>query len=380
MYRFGLKVSLIFLVLLSIGRIILPFGDEPDFKVRVERLEMVENKFFIPSVKSNFYKNINSEYSCEIKSGAKSVFSNISKECYELNLKYFFERIGFTFLTICPLIFFIIFQKKLYFLTRSYQKISNIDWKRRVDALSISLLLPSVIYTLGWLSQEVFVTVLSFFVFIFWGRIFLILFLFLSIYTLDEGNAIVVMFFSLVLLFFSFLRRLSPKLYLLYVFAFIFCTAAYFLGEELLEILSNFSYLNKISEVQAVLVAGEYYDKYPLLIRPFITLMSLVFMTASGIKSIFLFIVIIIASIFASRRLANFFYINNSLITLILSAVVTIFLVTITIPTHSYGKYYIFLIPFFVYPLLQVYTRDRLLYFFTFLTMLTYLNIMFFYL
>ena len=367
MSEYTFKVSFIFLVLLSVGRIIFPFGDEPDFEVRVDRLVALEKISF------NFH-----EYGCKITSGPESIHSNISSECIELNLKYFFERLGLSFLWISPLIFFIIFQKKLYFLTRSYKKITTVEWKRRVDALSLTLLLPSVIYTLGWFSQEVVVTLLSFFVFIFWGRVFLILPLLLFIYTLDNGNGVVVIFFSLILLFYSFLQELRYKRYLLFGFTIISITLVYFLGQVFLEYLSGISYFQKISEIQHALDNGQYYKNYPLILRPVITFISLIFMTATGVKSIVLFIIAIIAIIAALVRLTRVSG-NNSSLVFILSILVTIFLITLTIPTHAYAKYYIFLIPFFVYTLLQVYTREVLLYFFTFLTIVTYLNIIIFY-
>ena len=80
MSEYTFKVSFIFLVLLSVGRIIFPFGDEPDFEVRVDRLVALEKISF------NFH-----EYGCKITSGPESIHSNISSECIELNLKYFFE-------------------------------------------------------------------------------------------------------------------------------------------------------------------------------------------------------------------------------------------------------------------------------------------------
>jgi len=375
MSKFAFKVSFVFLVLFFIGRVVFPFGDEPDFEVRVDRLEMLEKKSFNLYGYFDFYQDIKNERNCEITSGSKSIHSNISGECYELNLKYFFERLGFSFLWVSPLIFFIIFQKKLYFLTKSYKTIAVVEWKRRVDALSLTLLLPSVIYTLGWLSQEVIVVLLSFFVFIFWGRVFLILPLLLFIYTLDNGNGVVVIFFSLILLFYSFLHKLRYKRYLLFGFAIISFALTYFFGQEFLGYLSSISYFSKISEIQHALDNGQYYENYPLILRPVITFMSLIFMTSIGVKSIVLFIIAIIAALTGLAKVR----VTNSSLVFVLSALTTIFLITLTIPTHAYAKYYIFLIPFFVYPLLQVYTRAVLLYFFTFLTVITYLNIMIFY-
>ena len=161
-------------------------------------------------------------------------------------------------------------------------------------------------------------------------------------------------------------------------FTIISIALAYLFGQELLKYLSGISYFEKISQIQNALDEGQYYENYPLILRPAITFISLLFMTATGVKSIVLLIIAIIAIIAALVKLTKVRSNNSSLAT-ILSALLTISLITLTIPTHAYAKYYIFLLPFFVNVLLQVYTREALLYFFTFLTIIAYINIIIFY-
>jgi len=377
MSKLGAVVSLFFIILLLFGRITFPFGDEPDFQTRVERLADLDKNSLNILGYFDFYEEIEANNDCEIITSYLNPHSYISQECYDLNLHYFGKRVSFSLFSLSPLILFLIFNKKIYRWSRSYKNIPSSEWNKRISSLSLTLLLPSVIYILGFLTKEIIVSILSFFIFIFWGRKFIILFFLLAIYYLDNGNGLVVAFFSIILFFNGYLEKYRNKKVLILGFTIpiviIFC-----FGQSILEILSSELNYVKLSEIYLTLHTGYYHNNYPLILRPIFTFLSLIFISAGGLKSILLFMIFFIFMIMASVRLVNKRDSIHSLV-YFLSATETIILITLMIPTHAYSKYYIFLIPFFVYPLLQVYRTQTLILFFSSLTLITYINILFFY-
>jgi len=379
MSRFGVLTGVVFLLFMAIGKVLFPFGDEPDFDRRIDRLynHSALSNFIISDVELQ-----TSDGTCGLVADRNSLSVKVPIECMEKNILTFYNRASFTLLMIFPLLCIIIFRNAFYSLFGFYKSMSEDEWSRRLDAISLTLIFPSVIYLLGFFSREVLTSVVSLFIFIFWGRRLIVILLISLIYYIDQGNAIPVAVFYSIFLFYEFLSRRTYSFSRIILLSLLLVSFSYFLGESIIVYFVHNFDINKIEMLYQAAYLDGYSEKYSLILRPIITYISLVFMTAEGIKSIF---VLVIVSFFLLYFMGHMFtkkgraVLNNrgDIVLPIVAGITTICLFSFTLPTHVYAKYYVFFVPFVIYATLFFYRKEFLATLFTNLTVMTFLSVLF---
>ena len=287
---FGLVSSLFFIIFSFLGRVLFPFGDEPDFTVRAPRVIFGEHPWWSPySIFHDLLANLEVVSTCSIEASATSMWMSIGTNCTE-NIEQIIVRFILTILVAFPLLYAITMRKSfvtmMYFLNF---KLSAKEWNYRLDALSLSILIPSMIYYFGIFAEEQFTLVLSLFIFLFWGSWILTTFIFSLVMYIDLGNSIVLLTFILFGLFFTFIsKKINIKVSITLMLSIVFI--AFILGFSFLTYLENISLL--ASKAEAMYNKGlGFENKYPVILRPVVTYMTGVFMTPSGVKMIFLYLV-----------------------------------------------------------------------------------------
>jgi hypothetical protein len=101
---------------------------------------------------------------------------------------------------------------------------------------------------------------------------------------------------------------------------------------------------------------ADFFDKYPLILRPVITFMTGIFMTPSGIKVFPLYLVYGVSLLVMLKRLGKS-HRAGPLMSAMLSVAATIMFFVFILPDYSNAKYYIFLAPFILYSALTVFSR-----------------------
>ncbi len=405
----------LFIIFVTLGRVLFPFGDEPDYEIRTDRLSKETSAFFKSEIVQNlilgmidkgisqsyhdFYSSRNSDvphfytvvHGCNVNEVNSSIglWHNINLKCIEMNFDYMFSRIALTFVFASPLLFIIFFRKFVYRITMSYKVESPSEWDRKIDSILLSLIFPGMIYFLGLISLEAFFISLSLFVFLFWRRYLILFFIFYFLYKVDDGNFVVVSIFAVMLTLFEYVyKRLGMSLLLL--FSSLLILTAYFFGVGLLEVLAGYFPDSKFSSIYQNIALGDISNKYPLFLRPVVVFMSFVFATPSGIKSIVIYLVFICLLIVYFVKIYKGSYIRaddkgirviekelprfNHLVGVV-SALTFIFCLSYTIPSHSYAKYLMFLLPFLTYSLLYYFRFIQILKVFSFMTLFLFINL-----
>ena len=397
MSRFGLVTVSIFIGLLILTGLVVPYGDEPDFSTRVERLQNDQYQWYSIYHYFNYFHDVSAENKCSYVSGSNSVWAEISLECINLNFDIIPEKLVHSILATSPILILGLFRRSIYPWFGFFHGGSYLDWERRIDATLLSILIPSAVYSLSFISDEVFTTSLLLLLLIFFcGRYLLVFIILFWVLHLDDGNFIAAGTFSaLLMLFSSMSRKVGP--YTSTAMAFLVIIFFYFYGEELLRIAIALNLDSKYQGVYESIIAKDAYRDYPLFFRPMITILSLVFMSASGLKSIllYMFTISLLVSCFYKLIKSNTLS-KNSINTTrdrvvsesngslaisgLQAAITTICCVVFVAPTHAFGKYYIFMLPFFTYFLLHYFDRTVILKSICFMSFFLYCNILFYYL
>ena len=390
--KFGLALALFFVLFSSIGRLVFPFGDEPDYEVRLGRLNYQEKFILSPYRYTENYKAVPIEHDCTVNAGATSFWANIGSTCMGLNIEYFFIRLVLTIFVTLPLLMSVIFRRQLYLVSRLPHYITFVEWNRRLDALSLTLIYPSIIYFLGIMSEEVFVLVISFFIFVFWGSPLLISAILVLVYAVDDGNFIPVFLFVITLFLFLKIYK-KAGMASVFICSLIFVLSAFFFGEEIIFYLAKSDIQSKFNEIYNAAVKKSAYTNYPLALRPIMTYMSFVFMTPAGVKSIFLYLLVSVMFVVALVVwLKRYLALKNKQIILndpfskvsfavvsFVSVVTVIMCLVFVVPTHAYAKYYVFMMPFVVYFFLQFINKWKLMASFLFFSVVLFSNLLIYY-
>ncbi len=395
MSRFGLIAYGVFITSVLLMTILVPYGDQPDFEIRLERLQNEQLPKSDLHHYINFFPEIKQGETCTYESGSKSIWAKISLECIELNLGVVPYKLLHVLLITFPIFFLAVFRKQVYQLFFPPRSEQFVDWERKVDATILGILLPSAVYSFSFVSQEVFSYSLLSLLLIVSRNLFLVGLLLFWIFNLDFGDFLVAsMFLSFRVLLMAISKKFGVGLAVWCAGILIF--SAFALGEVLLKHLVEMNIQSKFSEVYSALISKEAYENYPLLLRPVITIMSLVFMTATGIKSIALYAFWSMLTAYLLYRVYRHCSPKNNVCTSsdyytmisekkmrafigFLAMITTIFFIVLIAPTHTNAKYYIFMMPFAVYPLLYFFNRYTLLYIILFSSLILYLNIVFYY-
>ncbi len=376
---FGLVSSLLFIIFGFIGRILFPFGDEPDFTVRAPRVIFGEHPFWSPYYMfHDILSKLNPIFLCKIDSSPTSFWSYIGANCTE-SIEQILIRLFITIVIVLPLLYAITFRKSFVTIMRFINfKLTIEEWNKRLDTLSIVILFPSILYYLGIFAEEQFTLLLSLFIFLFLGSLFLVSIIIFLIMSIDLGNSIVVLTF--VLFSYSFIllsKKISLKFSILCMGGVVLF--AFIIGFSFLTYLENISFL--ASKAEAMYNKGlKFENKYPVILRPIITFMTSIFMTPSGVKIVLLYLFygpILIWIIYKTnilRRKFNSKDFNKKYI-LFFSVFTTILFFVFLFSDYSFGKYYVFMVPFIFIVILDIFKKIRILQFLVITNVILYLHL-----
>jgi len=358
---FGLISSLLFLIFSFINRILLPFGDEPDFTVRAPRLLYGDHPIWTPYYMfHDILVKLNPFSMCNIKASPTSLFAFIGANCTE-NLEQILIRFFIVFIVTLPLLYAVTFRKSFVVIMNFFRlKLTTFEWNTRLDTLSIALIFPSILYYLGIFAEEQLTLVLSLFVFLFWDSFFLISLIVFLIMSIDFGNSIVVITFILFGYFFSLVaKKISLKISMVLMLGIILF--AFIIGFTFLTYLENVSFLAQ--KAQAMYSKGlNFENKYPVILRPIVTFMTAVFMTPSGVKIILLYLIYAPVLVFTIHKLnivrkkINTKEFNRKYI-LFFSVFTTILFFVFLFPDYSFAKYYVFMLPFIIFVIISLFDK-----------------------
>ena len=358
MSRFGLASTLLFVVLFLISRLLFPIGDEPDYHVKLERF--LNNSFTFEAVlleKSAFNELANTGVECVTQAKQMSGWAEISSGCFYLNLRYFLQRACVGLSAVFPIVVVIIFRRFCYRVLGMSKRISFSEWSSRLDAISVSIIFPSVIYAIGFLSPDVMVLVLALLMLLFIERPLVIAFLLSVMHYYDEGDSIVVAIFLIINYgLFSVFKRVGVASVLL-ILPFIIILL-YLYGSHLLGFLAYMELFQKIGEVNFAILHINAYDNNPLILRPLVTYGSFIFMSANWIKSLPLYFYVTVSvcllvikivrtgrSVYEIQYSHEHFYYLRALASST-AAIFMIFCIAFVVPSHAYAKYCLFTLPF----------------------------------
>ena len=339
----------------------LPYSDEPDFFWQSYELIKYNNNKFSPyyyldtliqdlyvNTKLNILLNIvtkdnfyNYGLNCIIDSPLLYFDASIANSCIE-EFNSSLIRLIILFTLLSPLLFLILFKNftyKIFSLTSINKNLTFQYIDDRIKIIGLTLLFPSIIFSLGILSHEQLVLIVSLFVFLFYNSLILIPILIYLIF-LDIGNALIVMSFifisysNLILIkYFRLKFTIFINIVIIFsaiIFGFYIYNILYFLFNIIFDlnikpydfeanysefntnfydfdpgkqssiisdqykknieigIIKDFPILNelltKIINMEfEIKTSGEAY-KYPLIVRPVITFLSFIYYPPSGLK------------------------------------------------------------------------------------------------
>jgi hypothetical protein len=396
MSKFGLITYIFFIIFLAIISLVVPSGDEPDFEVRVQRMQQIEKSAYSPYGHVQFFDGKPLDYRCIYSSGSQSLMSIISPECIEINIDFLAEKLIHTLTLTAPLFLLSIFRRKFFIF---FCNLSRLEFDKRIDATVLAALWPSVIYMLSWTSEEVFTNILLLTFLIISRSKVLVLFLSFWIFKLDHGSFIVLWIFIFFILFFRGMRKFGYKSPL--VSLGIVSLLTFFYGGDILKYLVDLDIQSKPAEVYGVIMDKDAYNNYPLLARPLISLISFIFMTASGIKPwiLYAYVALFLTSFMFNRvnfapeqlfELSKNSYANSGIrkkklildgsLCDLLAIFATILCIVFVAPTHAFAKYYLFMTPFIFYYFLMWFSKWQVLRFIIIATLALYVNIGIYYL
>lgn len=377
--KFGSICAFQFVLLSFVGRFLFPFGDEPDFEYRSLSVVFADDHpWWSPYfIFHNIFSTLNRNGICDIQSSPFSLWATIPTGCTE-EVQQILMRFFLTVIIVSPLLLLIIFQKFfISIIDPKFTKLTQGEWQLRLDALAVSLLLPSVVYLLGVFAEEQFVLVLSLMLSFFLSRIILVGILLFFIINLDFGNGLVV----LTAVISTLVNRLLARKFgfrMLMIALLIQLTITINIGFVYFDAILNVDLLaNKVNEISSMLSSDDSVaNKYPIILRPIVTFMSAIFMTSQNVKVIPLYVFFTIAFVigvmkfnklnppsaisahgFNYRRGEKNF--DECKLLLLNSIYVTLFFVFL-LPTYSNAKYYLFLTPLIMMSALQVFTRNQI--------------------
>lgn len=340
-------------------RLLLPFGDEPDFKFRA--MELLGSNLI------DFYFFEDAYFNADYDSVCKSSWTQLS---FWGGVDGFYCADNFYLELVRWINQVFVFYLFLFFLrlNRIIGNQSGLDL--RYKSVVCSLFLPSMIYYGGVIGLEAFALYISLFVFLINKHLpKLALILLLALF--DEGFFLVVLFFYF---YFSLSKVLLNKLgvKVLVIFSSFFVLSSYFFS---LNLIGWLEYLPVVGQ-KASLVYNSYsssysyvYTNYPVVLRPVITFLTGTFMLPSGFKvvavnGIFLLFLILLSSkslllLFESREKITVDF-KESLLCLV-APISFIVSVVFILPGHANAKYYIFTAPYLVYAYHKMYCLRSLI-------------------
>lgn len=381
--RFGSVCVLLFIALSFMGRFLFPFGDEPDFEVRSLGVVVSEDHpWWSPyALFHSVFAAFERTQLCEIRSTPFSLWASIAGRCGE-DLQQILTRFALTVVIASPLLVILVFPKFFVsIIDPKFKRLTPGEWTLRLDAVALTLLLPTVVMSLGVFAEEQLVVGLSLLLLLFLSRPLFVAILLFLIFRLDMGNGLVVMVAVCATLVNRFVAGKFDIRTLLIVLA-AQLLVVLIVGFIFIDVFASVGFLaDKVGGMVSVLSDGDgQADKYPVIFRPVITFMTAVFMTSESIKVIPLFFVFAIAAVSGSMRFRR---LSQAVVRspygfvcrpgvrafdecrlLFITAVYVVLFFVFLLPTYSNAKYYLFLLPFLVVNALQVFSRNQIRLFF----------------
>lgn len=370
---FSITCVVTFFILSLCYRLLLPFGDEPDFTVRAPDLLNGTYPFWSPySLMHLFYDSFNMQSHCRVEGSPLTLSAQIDLSSCKEPIEQIFGRWILLLIVTLPLIICCLMRFKNKH-GHSYSK----------DALVLSITFPGVVYYLGVFSHEQFSLVLSLLLIITWQYKIITLVLCSLIMAIDLGNSVVVIFFVSLMFFYSYVSRVYSVKTSIYIMLaqVLLCL---FLGHEILSFTSGISLLeSKSVAMYELLDSSGLAEKYPVILRPIITFMSFVFYTPSFIKVPVVYAFSILGFAYLIRKLVLKMKVSNDVILekhylYMMVSLSSILSFVFMFPNYSNAKYYIFLLPFIFQFLLHAIDAKKLLLFCLILNKLVLLHLIFY--
>lgn len=325
-------------------RILLPFGDEPDFIFRAPRFidgNLPTLAYYILSPIYYLFSDFELHNNCivtPVLPGFYYELSNCSNDIYGV-----FSRVIYSLYLLFVLLIIIFTSKN-----------ENYNLK---SSVIIASFFSGTIYYMGVLSYEGISIILSMLVVFYIKNRITSFILVVAVLSLDLGDGIVVLAFFTLYNSFVFFTDSHRKTALLT------CTLVFLsliLGLAFIEIISNISLFsskaNSLLDVKDDII--ERSNKYPILLRPIITYISSIMYTPRGVFS---FLSIFILSLFlflavVKRKFRIFFTTGDPFVYhLFYSSVSLVLCLVFILPTYANAKYFIFILPSIIYPFLTFY-------------------------
>ena len=373
--RNALIPVLCFLLAVLTLRVFLPVIDEPDFKERISRILTLKTEFVSPAASFVSHEmkeaGIDVWLSCGLDYSMPSLTQKLESRCADHSGSLFLPRFLFVFLSSFPLLLVLAFRERLENLLGGSNLLNRCEYRKRLDAITLSIFMPSTLYFLGLFSFETVFMASSLLILLSVNKlsIFILLISFLALH--DIQNVIVLLLFISLIKFFNSKYILTNR-WIAYAVGVILVGVAYFHGDSIRNLYYLFSNDSKILQIVQVMdEQGE--DKYHVLLRPGITLLSLIFMTAHGFKAwsafgfIFGFVSCWVINTFIQKvrgeaDISKQSFAEKSLIriepwTIPLAIVSFTWFICVMLPTYAFGKYYLFLLPFCFYFINSFFSR-----------------------
>jgi len=379
--RYGLYCVLSFFIWTVLLRVVLPFGDEPDFGVRA--IELVEgyHPFWVPyHWLGELLNELQVESHCEVHASQTTIFGYIESTYCKQGFEQIFYRVVITLACCAPLFFVVVHRRALHKVLQVFRlRLKANELNERLDALGISLLIPGMIYYLGLLSHEQFTLVISLFISVVWGNWILVLGLATFTSVLDLGNGAVIFGFLAIYFFVSLIWK-SFGLKGLVIFIIGGGVSAIIVSHEFMKHVQVLPLLMERAEaIYVKSLTADFLEKYPIVLRPVITFITGVFMTPTGIKAapvqLMFAVAIAVGLVRLRKRLQQKMKlvatesnqsqqltgdISGARLMPFAAALTTIIFFTFMLPDYANAKYYMFLAPFLVLPFMLVFGRRSL--------------------
>lgn len=359
--NFSVMILISILVSYSIFRLLLPYQDEPDFEFRLYEILLNKDIELLASIYASLYSNFEFYYGeCLVDGSVLSVIFSIPSILCGEGLDNKLTRVLIVFF----LASMIVLCSTLYL---SKEKIN------RHYGLLTSLTLPGLAYYLGIIGIEQISLVFSLLTYVFISHVYILISLVLILFVIEPGTGIVVSSFLLLRFIYGFIINnggFRKANFILFVSTFL----SLVLGMTLLKLL----YMIPVVGPKAILIFEHYNSlysdvgsKYSILLRPIVTFMTGVFMTPSGLKSIFIYFIYGVSLL----KMSYFIFTHNGRLLLkdkinnrneyticiaeIYAVVTLVLCYAFVLPGFTNAKYYIFLCPYIFNVCVHIWGRNK---------------------
>jgi hypothetical protein len=388
--RLSLSILVLAISFVTLLRLLIPPFDEPDFLSRVERLIDIFSGFLGNDVISSLFVTLKNQISngalCGAQYSVETFWAHIDDKCIEQSISLAAARFLSFLVFNAPLLLIILFWKQVTSFILLFSSKDHAEIQRRMLAVSMSILFPSVAYFLSLISFKTFFVSLTLLLLLVWD-IPILLFVLLSVcFIFDNFNFLPLLVFVSCLTLFTRVERRS-YVFLLLILVGSILTFVFFFSYEIIDAIAHLSgKKSKFSQLRWAFDTYDFDSQYPRWVRPAHTGLSLTFMTANGLKSIFLYLGILffavhffVSGYLMKKKIGMRRHTLGVSFHIALSSVVTVLVTVFLLPNYAYGKYFVFLVPFLLYAILRVIEARRLMVFLLFSQLIVLINILLFY-